>query len=144
MQLQRKTELALRALRVLGREEGSLPGAALAAQVETTTTYLPQVMAPLVTAGWVASGRGPNGGYVLSSRAAGVSMLQLIEAIEGPVPSDRCVLRGGPCGAGPLCAMHDAWQLAQSALMRELDTISVLEDENQSGVDHGHARTTQR
>ena len=127
MTLQRRTELALRALRALGATRGTVSGAALASRIETTPTYLPQVMAPLVGAGWVASGRGPNGGYALRESARRISMLELIDASEGSIPSDRCVLRGGPCGHGPHCAMHDSWQQAQAALGRERDGIPVFE-----------------
>jgi Rrf2 family protein len=127
MTLQRRTELALRALRALDATRGTVSGAALASRIETTPTYLPQVMAPLVAAGWVASGRGPNGGYTLREAARQISMLELIDVSEGSIPSDRCVLRGGPCGHGPLCAMHDSWQQAQAALVRELDGIPVFE-----------------
>ena len=133
MTLQRKTELGLRALRVLHRDGGTLSGATLATHIETSTSYLPQVMAPLVSAGWVTSGRGPNGGYALRDQARGISMLQLVNASEGTVPSDRCVLRGGPCGLGRLCSMHDAWQQAQAALLRELDQIQVFGHEEPGG-----------
>lgn len=127
MSLQRKTELALRALRALDIAGAVVPGGVLASRIETTPAYLPQVMAPLVAAGWVSSGRGPNGGYALREAARAISMLELIGAAEGPVPSDRCILRGGPCGQGPICTMHDPWRRAQAALVRELDSIPVFQ-----------------
>jgi Rrf2 family protein len=125
--LQRKTELALRALRTLARTSTTMPGNELAGAITTSTTYLPQVMSPLVTAGWVRSGRGPNGGYTLQFPADDISMLALIEASEGSLPDDKCVLRNGPCGDEEPCALHHSWRRAQDALLRELARISVLE-----------------
>lgn len=126
LHLQRKTELALRAMRLLADADGTVPGGELATRLGTTPSYLPQVMAPLVAEGWVSSGRGPGGGYALGPGARRVSMLALIEAAEGPIPSDRCVLRAGRCSSDRLCALHDSWQLAQVALVRELNHILVL------------------
>lgn len=125
--LQRKTELALRALRALAANGGTVSGTDLARAIGTTSNYLPQVMSPLVSAGWVTSGRGPNGGYTMQRPASDISMLALIEASEGTIPTNKCVLRGGPCGGEQLCAMHDPWQRAQSTLLHELEQISVLE-----------------
>ncbi len=58
--LQRKTDLALSALRCLGAApEHRLTGVELAEAIETTMSFLPQVMAPLLRSGWVVSERGP-------------------------------------------------------------------------------------
>lgn len=123
--LQRKTELALRALRVLGRSRNLVSGSELAGELGTSVGYLPQVMAPLVARGWVTSERGPNGGY--RGRGANPNLLDLIETTEGPVPPGKCVLRGGPCPGELTCALHDGWQRAQARLIEELARVDVLE-----------------
>lgn len=72
---QRKTDLALGVLRALTKADGRLSGAELARQVGTTTSYLPQVIAPLIGAGWISSGRGPGGGYQLTHAADDLYLL---------------------------------------------------------------------
>lgn len=126
LSIQRRTELALRALRFLAEDGGTVPGRRLADVLATTTTYLPQIMAPLVSSGWVDSDRGPNGGYRVNPAAVNLNMLDLIEAFEGSAREARCVLRGGPCPGDETCGMHDAWQFVQSRLNDALGGIPVL------------------
>ena len=45
-----------------------------------------------------------------------ISLLAIIEAIEGDSRRQTCVLRGGPCSAGGVCAVHAAFFAAQDAL----------------------------
>ena len=62
LKLNKSTDLALRAMRVLCAYGDRLAGTALARTLETSDYYLPQIMAPLVRRGWVTSTPGPNGG----------------------------------------------------------------------------------
>ena len=125
--LQRKTELALRAIRLLAAHGDTMQGASLAGAIGTTPNFLTQVMSPLIEAGWVTSGRGPTGGYSLAKPAGEITMLALIEASEGPLPTDKCVLEDGPCCDLVPCALHDSWQQAQRALLTELRKMPVLQ-----------------
>jgi len=124
--LQRKTDLALRALRELEGEESPLQSTQLAGLIGSTPNFLPQVMSSLVRSGWVVSSRGPTGGYLLVTSLAGLSVLQVIEAVEGPTITDTCVLRGGTCGVvGDLCAIHLPWAEARTAMLDKLDGTPV-------------------
>jgi Rrf2 family iron-sulfur cluster assembly transcriptional regulator len=126
LELTRKTDLALRALRVLVDSDELHKGVDLAGVLGTTSAFLSQVVAPLSRAGWVRSVPGPRGGYEATQAAAGVSVLQLIEAVEGPVETGRCVLRPQPCPAELPCALHDAWLPAREALVDRLAATPVL------------------
>ncbi len=122
LELTKRTDLALRAILLLRSQEGDRPtkGRALAAALATTPTYLPAVMRSLVRAGWVSSEPGPHGGYALTERPQTITLLMLIEAVEGPTRDDICVLRGTPCEINDRCAMHEAWSRARDALLAEL------------------------
>ena len=128
LELLPRTDLAVRAIRLLSDGERRNAGV-IAAATGSTPTYIPHVMSPLVDSGWVESARGPNGGYRINGSARSMSMLQLIEAVEGPTPTSQCVLRGTPCPAVELCALHEAWGQARQALQHELDAIRVIEEE---------------
>ena len=86
--------------------------------------YLPQVLGALIRAGLVRSVAGPGGGYSLSRSPAEVSLLEVVEAAEGPVQNKKCVLRGGPCHWDHACSIHEAWANAQERLMDELAKTS--------------------
>ncbi|MGA7271240.1 MAG: Rrf2 family transcriptional regulator [Acidimicrobiia bacterium] len=124
---QRRTDLALGVLRALAAAPEVVAGADLADEVGTTVSYLPQVMAPLIKAGWVASDRGPGGGYRLTGAASDVRLLDVIEATEGPAADGRCVLRDAPCPGDEQCAVHVVWTEARRVLTEGFSAIAVIE-----------------
>ena len=124
LELSSRSDLALRSLRVLSREE-RIPRSVLAEAVDTTPDFLARVMAPLVARGWVESRPGVAGGYLLAVPLVTVTMRDLIETMEGPIDSGQCALRGGPCAEAERCALHAPWTRARDALVAELDSISL-------------------
>ena len=120
LSLDQRTDLALRAVRRLHAHAARVPARVLAPELATTVTYLPQVLRPLVRAGWIDSSPGPTGGYLLTVDPAHESLLALVELMEGPTSPAPCVLRGGPCGGMDECALHDPWQQARTALLEAL------------------------
>lgn len=125
LELLRKTDQALKALRYLESSPQRRQTDEIAAVIDASPQYVPQVMAPLVRNGWVVSVRGPGGGYEVIADMADVTMRQLIEAVEGPVQDGMCVLRPAPCPGSDECALHQPWARAREALIRELDAIPV-------------------
>lgn len=86
--------------------------------------YLPQILADLVGAGLVVSMPGRDGGYTLARVADGISLLAVIEAVEGAVELTECVLVNGPCGWDSECAVHRFWSAAQDAFRQQLAATS--------------------
>ena len=122
----KKSDLALKSLRCIGDAEGDLvAGKWLADKLDITTHYLPQVISPLVKAGWIASTPGPRGGYRLLVSLEEISVLDVIETIEGRIEDQGCVQRGIPCPEFDLCALHVPWQKARDAMLDELANASV-------------------
>lgn len=122
----KKSDLALKSLRCIGDSDGDLvAGKWLAEKLGITTHYLPQVISPLVKAGWIASTPGPRGGYRLLVSLDEVSVLDVIETIEGRIEDQGCVQRGIPCPEYDLCALHVPWQKARDAMLDELANASV-------------------
>ena len=127
LDLNRRTDLALRAMEELCVKESRVAGPDLADALATTRQYLPQILNPLVKARWVRSTPGPHGGYELLVPLEKISLLQLIEVMEGPTQNDTCVLNGEVCPQDELCALHGAWQHAREVLIRELDQMSLAD-----------------
>ena len=111
----------------LGIEARRIKGPELAEAVGSTPGFLSQAMTPLVKAGWVRSDAGPAGGYSLAVALADVSVLQVIEAVEGPTDDGQCVLVDRPCDATGPCALHVAWYRSREHLLAELDAVSIAE-----------------
>jgi len=127
LEVTRKSDLAVRILQTLGERNERLKGTDLAELVGSTVGFVPQVLTPLVRAGWVRSDPGPTGGYELAVDPADLSILQVIEAVEGPTDSGRCVLADRPCDATGPCALHVPWTRARDRLLRELDSTTITD-----------------
>lgn len=120
LEMTRKADLACRVLVALSRHGGRAKAAALAGSLDATPGFMQQVLGPLVEAGWVASGIGPTGGYELTADLDGVSVLEVVEAIDGPTVTGRCVVAGRRCDASEPCGLHKAWETTRDTLVAQL------------------------
>ena len=68
---------------------------------------------------------GPTGGYAADFEPAEVRVLAVIEAVEGPVDTGRCVLEDRPCAVEGTCALHQPWLRARGHLLDELGAQSL-------------------
>jgi len=113
----------------VGRHHGT--GLRQARQI-STEMHIPYKTLTLILAGLVAEGllkatHGPNGGYRLARQPSDISLLDIVEAAEGPATFDHCVLRDGPCDWKETCPVHDTWARTQEALTRELASTSLAD-----------------
>lgn len=120
----KKAEVALQAVKLIPRQPGHISGAALAKEAKTSGAFLSQCMAPLVAAGWVVSKTGRDGGYSLV--ASKLSVLDVVEAVEGPTINTHCVVSDRRCGIDPPCVMHENWAVARVALRKSLAQRSAI------------------
>lgn len=114
-------------MRSLGAPGVKLSGAALSSSIGTTTSFLPQVVAPLIDHGWVISERGPGGGYALTHDSVEASLFDVLEATQGQTVNGRCVLREQPCPGSQVCDVHAVWTAARNVLVEGLRKIPVVE-----------------
>jgi Rrf2 family protein len=114
-----RTDLTLRVVQTLA-EGGRWRAVDIAVRVDSSANYVAQLLAPLTRAGWVRSSPGPTGGHELVAELAGVSLLDLIDIVEGVPVVGRCVMADRPCPAPDPCALHDAWIPARDALTERL------------------------
>ena len=127
LELTRKTDLAIRAMRALNAADDRIPGRQLAEIIDTTAPFVSQVVNPLVQRGWLDSKPGPSGGYGLAVDPNTVTILEVIELIEGPIDNGMCVLVGGPCSEEH-CSVHEAWTEARRELRSAFAKVTVAQD----------------
>lgn len=101
----------------LGAAGGRLKATALAEALGTTAGFVPQVIGPLVKAGFVRSDPGPSGGYVTCVELGDVSVLEVIEAVDGRTDTGRCVVADRDCAGAQQCSLHVAWARARAELV---------------------------
>ncbi len=129
LELTRRGDYAVRAMLALAAREDAprMTVREIAAGMGIPVGFLPRVMAKLSRAGLVSSTIGRTGGYALGRSAASISVLEVIEAVEGDSRRTRCVLRGGPCGRDGHCQVHDVFFAAQDAMLERLATASLAD-----------------
>ncbi|HEX9044765.1 MAG TPA: Rrf2 family transcriptional regulator [Candidatus Limnocylindrales bacterium] len=128
LQLTKRSEYAIRASVLLAAAESCpVSSRRIAERMGVPATFLPQVLSDLQRAGFVESTSGKAGGYCLRADPERVSLLELIEAIEGPTRGERCALDNRVCSDGEACALHETWAAAQSAFIQVLAGTSLLD-----------------
>jgi len=127
MQITRATDYAVRitiylaTVPILARIHGS----ALARTIDAPESFVSKVLQQLVQAGLVNSQRGMRGGFQLARRAAEISLLDVVEAIEGPTQLNQCIPQGPNCNRKDWCGAHTVWVEAQEALVKVLGKASM-------------------
>lgn len=129
LELTKRGDYAVRAMLALARGDGNglLSARRISDAMAIPVRFLPQVLSDLSRAGLVQAEPGRAGGYRLSRPPASISLLEVIEAVEGDSRRQTCVLRGGPCGLDGTCDVHDVFFAGQEALLGTLGTASLAD-----------------
>jgi Rrf2 family protein len=129
MQLTRGADYAVRIMIHLaslpGNERLLLP--ALAAAAGAPPSFLSKVLQALTRAGLIASRRGQQGGFEILPRGRDATVLEVVEAIDGPIRLNVCLQHGASCNRKTWCPAHPVWQKAQAAMIDVLRTAKVAE-----------------
>jgi Rrf2 family protein len=127
--LSKRGDYAVRAVLHLARNEGrgQIKGAEIAEQMDIPLKFLPQIMSTLARDGIVLSTPGARGGYALARPPQEITLLGVIESVEGALAARECVLRGGPCHWDDVCVLHESWRGIQEQLRASLDGVGFAE-----------------
>jgi Rrf2 family transcriptional regulator, iron-sulfur cluster assembly transcription factor len=88
----------------------------VAAEMDLPARYTPQILNLLAKAGIAEARAGQQGGYRLLRPPNQISLLEIVEAAEGPLRPDRCTFSGGPCHWDDMCPLHPIWEEARRGL----------------------------
>ena len=129
MQLTRAADYAIRVMIHLA---AFAPGtrasrAELAAASECPEQFLSKVLQSLTRAGLVLSHRGNTGGFELAPAHRGATMLEIVEAVEGPIHLNVCLGSDNECSRQEWCPAYAIWKDAQNALTGVLRKASIGE-----------------
>ena len=121
MQLTRAAEYAMRVMiHLASQTDGTrVRLKSLADESGVPENFLAKLLQSLSKAELVLSQRGPTGGFELAPHARAATMLDVLQAIEGPVALNVCLGESG-CERQKWCPAHEVWTRAQSAMVDEL------------------------
>ena len=109
---------------------------ALARATGAPQSFLSKVLQVLCRAGFIVSRRGQAGGFVLLTPGRKASVSSVIEAIEGPIHLNLCLVNGASCKRKSFCPAHPVWASAQEAMLKVLNTATVAELAGQTVAMH--------
>jgi Rrf2 family iron-sulfur cluster assembly transcriptional regulator len=129
LQLTRGGEYGLRAMRYLARvPEGQVASLReIGREQEVPESFLAKILQTLVHAGLASSQRGARGGFCLARPSDTITVREVIEAIDGPISLNGCVLWPEDCSRSERCPMHEVWVRAQGEMMSVLDGVRLSE-----------------
>jgi Rrf2 family protein len=129
LELTRRGDYGIRAMLALARTPDGQRASvsSIAADHRIPVRFLPSAMADLVAAGLVEGTTGRTGGYRLAVPASTITLLDVIEALEGDPRRTTCVLRGSPCLVSGACDVHAVFAAAQEALLEGLAATTLAE-----------------
>lgn len=145
MQITRASDYAVRVMIHLASlpPDSTVRQAEFSKATEVSGHFLSKVLQQLVRARLIRSQRGSGGGYVLATSAERISLLDVVEAMEGPVRLNQCLEEGLSCNQKSWCPAHHVWAEAQAAITNVLGgaSMAILAAQAKGMSDQLHERT---
>jgi len=107
-------------------DEGAVSAKRIAEEFSIPQELLAKILQRLAKQRLIVSQNGPKGGYVLSRRAAEISVGEVIRALEGPINIVSC-LEDSACPQMERCSLRRPVKKLQVAITQMLDTMSLAE-----------------
>ncbi len=122
MQITRQADYALRAMLYLARMEPNKRASTseIADFQRIPASFLAKIISQLSIAGLIHTSRGARGGVSLAKAPEDVTILEVVESIDGPIALNECTYDPSVCPFGKNCPIHDVWCQAQIELVDKL------------------------
>ena len=122
------TDYASLVLTILASAPARVHNAAeLAERAHLEVPTVSKLLKSLAQAGLVESFRGSTGGYRLARPASAISLIQIVEAIEGPLGMTECSLHDGDCGIQDHCGVRANWRRINDVVADALRNVSLAQ-----------------
>jgi len=129
MQITRAADYAVRVMVHLaaGPPPQKHPLHELANATGVQESFLSKILQRLVHQGLLLSQRGSGGGFVLNRAPDQITLLDVVEAIEGPTQLNQCVGEAGFCKIKAFCGVSATWERAQASLTHVLGGVTIAQ-----------------
>jgi Rrf2 family protein len=122
MQITRQADYAVRAVLYLARMQPNQRAATsqVAKEQHIPPSFLAKIISQLSIAGLLHTSRGARGGVTLAREPQAITLLEVIEAIDGPILLNECVGENSICTFDDDCPLKPVWCDAQEELVARL------------------------
>jgi Rrf2 family protein len=127
MELTRKSDYAIRGIVYLAGKpiDNVYLLSDIAAAVDVPATFLAKIFQQFSKMGLVKSFRGTGGGFMLGRPPENITLLEVVEAVEGPIIPNRCVVTPSDCDRSGFCTVHPVWIRVQEEVHLLLKGITL-------------------
>jgi Rrf2 family protein len=124
VQITRQADYAVRAVLYLAQLEPGVRASTsqIATEQSIPITFLAKIISQLAASGVVRTTRGSRGGVTLAKPMNEISLLEVVEAIDGPVSLNECTTDTSRCVMGDNCTVRSVWCDARNSLVAQLAT----------------------
>ena len=116
-----------------GAEAEAFTAEQLADAADTTADFMHKILQALRDAGIVASKRGPGGGFRLARDPAEVTLLEIVNTVQGELHVNRCVIGLDVCERSAECPLRPTWMRIQRELEEGLGGTTLADVVGASG-----------
>ena len=122
MQITRQADYAVRAILHLAKlKNGNRTATSTVAKEQhIPPSFLAKIISQLSMAGLLHTSRGARGGVMLARDPKDITLLEVVEAIDGPIQLNECVADAGVCSFEDDCPIRTVWCEAQEELVARL------------------------
>lgn len=107
----------------------------LAAETGLPQPTVSKILKLLTRAGLLASQRGVKGGYTLGRGADGITVAEIVTALDGPIAVTECIEQTpGECSREARCGVRGNWQRINLAIYDALESISLADMATPAGA----------
>ena len=125
MQITRQADYAVRAVLHLARNgDKRVATNVIADEQNIPPSFLAKIVSQLSIAGLLHTSRGARGGVTLARDPGEISLLEVIEAIDGPIRLNECVGENGSCTFDEDCPLRPVWCEAHEQLVGRLKSTN--------------------
>jgi Rrf2 family protein len=134
MQITRQADYAIRAVLYIAKLDENQRAATsqIAKEQKIPPSFLAKIISQLSIAGLLQTSRGARGGVTLAKNAKDISLLDVVEAIDGPIALNECVHDDGACNFSDDCPMRPIWCEVQEELVNKLKSTNFAQFINQN------------
>ena len=122
MQITRQADYAIQAVWYISKLGTNQRAATrqIAEDQHIPASFLAKIVSQLTIAGLLQTSRGARGGVMLAKKPEDISLLEVVEAIDGPISLNDCVHDESSCNFSSTCPMRAIWCDAQDDLVNRL------------------------
>ncbi len=140
MRITQEADYALRIIYFLAKQNKTVDAGTIAQRISVPQRFSLKILRKLMLNNLIASRKGVSGGYFIAAPLSDISILRVIESIDGPLYMNKCLNIENPCNRGAEkgeCVFHNIFNQINQYIVEKLGSITfeeVIQCSDKSGA----------